>query len=85
MAEPSRVLVGQPMFGMSPTGDANAFVADSSIPAADLAQTTTTIVDPTDGGLDIHAFSYRNAMPMINQRVINETAANLAYLHSLTQ
>jgi hypothetical protein len=85
MAEPERVLVAQPMFGMSSTGDANAFVADSSIPAADLVQTTTTFVDPSDGGLDIHAFSYRTTLPVINQRVINETAANLAYLNSLVQ
>ena len=83
MAEPVRVLDGQQMFGMTTTGDANAFVADPSIPAADLAATTTMIVSPPDGGLNIHAFSYRNTTPMINQRVINETAAILAYLQPL--
>ncbi len=85
MAEPARMLVGQPMFDMSATGDANAFVASSSIPAADLASTATMFVDPTDQALNIHAFSYRNTDPIINQRVINETAANLAYLNSLMQ
>jgi hypothetical protein len=85
MAEPARMLVGQPMFDMSATGDTNAFVADPSIPSADLASTATTFVDPLDQGLNIHAFSYRNTDPIINQRVINETAANLAYLNSLMQ
>ena len=85
MAEPARLLVGEPMFDMTPTGDANAFVAASSIPAADLASTATMFVDPVDQGLNIHAFSYRDSDPIINQRVINETAANLAYLNSLMQ
>jgi hypothetical protein len=81
MAEPARVLVGEPMFGMTPLGDANAFAADPSIPSADLA-TTPTLID-TDGGLNIHAFSYRGASAMINQRVVNETAANVFYLATL--
>jgi hypothetical protein len=80
MAEPARVLVGEQMFGLTTTNDANAFAADASIPEADLAATTTTIVNPTNGVLDVHAFSYLFTTPMINQRVINETAANLAYL-----
>jgi hypothetical protein len=82
MAEPARVLVGQQMLGMSPASDANAFVADPSIPAADLAVTAPMLVG-SDGGLNIHAFSYRETTPIINQRVINETAANVAYLNSL--
>jgi hypothetical protein len=85
MAEPARMLVGTPMFNMSASGDTNAFVAASSIPSADLASTATVFVDPVDQGLNIHAFSYRNTDPIINQRVINETAANLAYLMSLMQ
>jgi hypothetical protein len=83
MAEPTRVLVGQQMFGLSSTGDANGFIADASIPAADLAPTTTTFTEPGTGALNIHAFSYDGSLPMINQRVINETAANVAYLNSL--
>jgi len=83
MAEPARALVGEQMFGMTTVGDPNAFVADASIPVADLAATTTTIVDPTNGALNIHAFSYLASTPMINQRVINETAAILAYLQPL--
>ncbi len=82
MAEPARTLVGQQMLGMSPAGDSNAFSPASTIPTADLAVTTPMLVG-SDGGLNIHAFSYRGSDPMINQRVINETAANLAYLSSL--
>jgi hypothetical protein len=81
MAEPARVLVGQPMFGLTPLGDANAFVADPSIPSADLT-TTPSLID-ADGGLNLHAFSYRGSSAMINQRVVNETAANVFYLATL--
>ena len=80
MAQPSRELVGEAL-GMSEAGNANAFVADASIPAADLKHTTTLLAQ--DGQLNIHAFSYRNDAPMINQRVINETAGNVAYLAPL--
>jgi hypothetical protein len=82
MAEPARLLVGQQMLGMSAAGDGNSFAPASTIPTADLAVTTPMLVG-SDGGLNIHAFSYRGSDPMINQRVINETAANLAYLLSL--
>ena len=68
---------------MTTVGDANAFVPDASIPVADLAQTTQLV--GTDGVLNIHAFSYRTSAAMINQRVINETAANLAYIATLLQ
>lgn len=80
LAQPALQLVGAPL-GMSATGDANAFVPDSRIPVADLAQTTSL---DSDGILNIHAFSYRDVQPMINQRVINETAANWAYIEKLT-
>lgn len=59
-------------------GRDSAFVASSGIPSADLAS-TTHLINP-DRGLNIHAFSYRLTEPMINQRTINETAANVAYL-----
>jgi len=78
MAEPARVLVGQMTLGLTAAGDPNAFAADPSVPSADLG-TTTQLVD-ADGGLDIHAFSYRAASPMINQRVVDESAVNVGYL-----
>jgi hypothetical protein len=82
MAEPVRTLVGEQVLGMSETGDPNRFAADPSIPSGDLTA-TTAVVDPGEPGLlNIHAFSYRASSPMINLRVINETAQNLAYLQS---
>ena len=80
MAEPARQLVGEPL-GLTATGNANAFVPDAAIPVADLAA-TTHVVD-ANGNLNIHAFSYSGTEPMINQRVIDETAANLAYVAML--
>jgi hypothetical protein len=79
MAPNAIQLVGTQL-GMSATGNVDAFVPDASIPTADLAQTTQFI--GSDGILNIHAFSYRSTSPMINQRVINETAANVAYVAS---
>jgi hypothetical protein len=79
MSPPAIQLVGNAL-GMTASGNANAFVPDASIPTADLAQTTQFV--GSDGIMNIHAFSYRETSPMINQRVINETAANLAYVAS---
>ena len=82
MAQPARELVAAQL-GLHADGNVNAFVAAAFIPAADLATTTQLI--GRDGGLNMHAFSYRADEPMINQRVINETAANLALLRELRE
>lgn len=71
MAEPARVLVGEQL-GLSAAGNPNAFVTDRS----------STQLIGADGGMNIHAFSYRGSEPMINQRVMNETAANLSVVES---
>jgi hypothetical protein len=78
-AQPVRQLVAEQVLGLSEAGNANVFVAASSIPAADVV-TTTTVNNPL---LNLHAFSYRNGVAMINQRVVNETAATLAYVATL--
>jgi hypothetical protein len=77
IADPAITLVGEQL-GMSPVGNPDAFVPDAAIAPADLAHTTSPL--GADNVLNVHAFSYRSGSPMINQRVINETAANLAYL-----
>ncbi len=82
LAHPAVELVGEQL-GMTPTASAGAFVPSAAIPAIDLSETTSLV--GSDGVLNIHAFSYRNQDPMINQRVINETAANLVYVGSLLQ
>jgi hypothetical protein len=81
LAQPAIQVVGEQL-GMSVAGNPNAFAPSALIPSADLAQTTQP-VNTGDQSLNIHAFSYRSASPMINQRVIDETAANLEYLSSL--
>jgi hypothetical protein len=81
MAQPARDIVGKPL-GSSADGNPNAFVAAGMIPASDLLS-TTHIVSTIDAGLNMHAFSYRSTEPMINRRVINETAANLALVTQL--
>ena len=77
MAEPARQLVGEAL-GLHEAGNANAFVPSPALPVADVV--TTTHVVGSDGEINIHAFSYRGAEPMINQRVVNETAANIALI-----
>jgi hypothetical protein len=77
LAQPSRELVGA-KFGFSTKGNPDAFTPDPKfVSPADFAETTS--VDPTK--LNFHAFSYLGTEPAINQRVINETAAIVAYLH----
>lgn len=81
MTTPARQLVVDQL-GLAVAGNPNAFVPDPSIPAANLAQTTQA-AESTGGTVNIHAFSYVGTQPMINQRAINETAANLAYMRTL--
>ncbi len=79
VSQPARQLIGEMVFGFSSTGNANTFTADPSIPPSNVESTTSVL---SGDELNLHAFSYRDAAPMINQRVINETAAILAYVNS---
>lgn len=81
LAQPARQLVGEMLYGLEEAGDENAFAADPSIPSTDLQLTTSQSL--ADTILHIHAFSYRGTVPMINARVVHETAANLTYFASL--
>ncbi|HEY4240307.1 MAG TPA: hypothetical protein VGM88_10840 [Kofleriaceae bacterium] len=80
LAPPARQLNASELTGSPGT----EFQPAAQIPADDLVQTTDFFTDE-DEVLNIHAFSYRNGTPMINQRVINETAANLAYLSAFVE
>jgi hypothetical protein len=76
LAQPSRDLVAAKL-GYSAKDNPSAFAANPQfVPAADMALTTS------QGGaeLNVHAFSYRDDKPMINARVVNESAAIVAYL-----
>jgi hypothetical protein len=81
MAQPARQLVGEKVLGLTEPGNANLFIPDPAIPISDLHSMTAVV--GSDGGLNLHAFSYRSGEPMINARVVHETAANLAYFASL--
>jgi hypothetical protein len=81
-AQPARQLVGEMIYGLRTAGNANAFAADPSIPSADLQLTTSDSL-VTSAILHVHAFSYLATVPMINARVVNETAANLIYFESV--
>jgi hypothetical protein len=79
VAGPGRVITGAAL-GLSATGNDNAFEPDGKfVKTKDLAQKTK--VDMSNG-LNVHAFSYKNAQPMIAMRTINETAGVVAYLNT---
>ena len=81
-AQISRQLIGETHFKIASAGNANLFVADPSIPAADLAL-TVPVKMPDGLSLNLHAFSYDGTEPTIITRVVNETASNIAYLNGL--
>nr|HEX4316708.1 hypothetical protein [Kofleriaceae bacterium] len=70
--------IAKPMFGLDEATDADAYQADGTYV---LASELTEMV-PTDRELsDFHAFSYNEDRAEINQRTVNETAANVVYLN----
>jgi hypothetical protein len=78
-AQAAQVVVGENLLGFSSAGNANAFVPDPTfVSAADDGQTTPIT---TSSPFNLHAFSYSGSNAMINQRVINETAALVAYVN----
>lgn len=78
LARPSRDLVAAKR-GFSAANNPNAFSADPRyVPCRDMALTTSN-----DGtALNVHAFSYLGGQPMINARVINESASIMTYLNT---
>jgi hypothetical protein len=74
VAIPARKLVAEGIYGLSATGDANAFDDPSSVASADMAAT----VDDTQ--VSLHAFSYAGTHAAISQRTVNEAAAVVEYL-----
>ena len=64
-------------YPLSPMGNVNAFQPDPAITAAEMRQTTSFDA----GFVNLHAFSYFDFTPGINFRVINETAAVVAFVN----
>jgi hypothetical protein len=80
LSEYAQVVMGQGKFNLSASGDSNAFAPDPSfVSSADFAATTSSVNQPS--GLNVHMISYRDTSLLIGQRVINETAAILAYVN----
>jgi hypothetical protein len=85
MATPTERLVAMPLFSLDDTTSPLAFQPDGTyVTKADLAPTFQN--QPNNRGpISIHAFSYFGALPSINQRTANETAAIVEYLNRLQQ
>jgi len=78
-AQFAQVFVGEGMLGMSASGIASAFQFNPTfVTAADAVQTTPVT---SSTSFNVHSFSYSGTNAMINQRVINETEALLAYVN----
>ncbi|HEY4183369.1 MAG TPA: hypothetical protein VGM90_41380 [Kofleriaceae bacterium] len=79
LAQPARLLVGDDVLGLSATDNPNLFARDAKYVSARSMKQTTSLRDQP---LNVHMLSYRGDQLMIGQRVINETAALVAYLNS---
>jgi hypothetical protein len=78
VGQAARLLIGDDVLGLSATGNPNLFVRDPKfVSARSMKQTTNVRTQP----LNVHMLSYRNDQLMIGQRVINETAATVAYVN----
>jgi Pyruvate/2-oxoacid:ferredoxin oxidoreductase delta subunit len=81
LAGPARQITAEQGLKLSTTNNANAFAMSSKfVTTADLARTTPSYV-PTFA-LNLHAFSYNGTDAMINQRVVNESAAIIDYVNT---
>jgi len=69
----------------SETADADAFKPDGRWVTADEMKTTDftfgSSTNPDVPSVNVHAFSYANRLPSINQRTVNETAAVVEFLN----
>ena len=78
VGQAARLLIGDDVLGLSATGNPNLFARDPKyVSARSMKQTTNVRTQP----LNVHMLSYRNDQLMIGQRVINETAATVAYVN----
>ena len=78
VGEDARLLIGDDVLGLSAVDNPNLFKRDSKyVSLRSMKQTTNPRTQP----LNVHMLSYRNDKLMIGQRVINETAATVAYVN----
>ena len=85
MAAPLGQNVGRDQLHLSETGDPDAFSPDGhwvtaqEMKATDFSFRSSTNLDVPI--VNVHAFSYANSLPAINQRTVNETAAAVQFLN----
>jgi len=80
VGQAARLLIGDDVLGLSAVGNANLFKRDTKyVSLRSMKQTTNVRTQP----LNVHMLSYRNDKLMIGQRVINETAATVAYVNGV--
>jgi hypothetical protein len=79
LATPTELLVAAPQYGFHESGNDGAFAPDLRFVAASALLPTFN----PGAQFNLHAFSYVAGTPAINQRVVNESAAIVAYLATL--
>jgi len=79
LATPVAQLIAAPQFSLIEASDPDAFTPDGTY----VLPSETSPTFDTTGAFNVHAFSYVDASPAINQRVVNETAAIVAYMNRL--
>ena len=77
LATPAELGIAKPVYSLDEATAPDAFTADGVYVLASELQPTMAL----DGSLNIHSLSYVGQSPGINQRVVNETAAIVAYLN----
>lgn len=84
LADPALVTLGERQFGLSRTGNANAFAPDARFVSADDMRRTAIPPELAFGQTpNLHMFSYLGVSAGIGQRVINETADVMSYMNGV--
>jgi len=78
LGQAARLLIGDDVLGLTAVGNPNLFQRDPKYVSLRSMKQTTSVRDQP---LNVHMLSYRNDELMIGQRVINETAATVAYVN----
>src|SRR5262249_40908566 len=77
----ARILNGEQNYHLTPSAQVPLFQPGPSVAAAEMAAVTNQYLNP-DGQLNMHVFSYTKDRAHIGPRVINETAAILAWVRA---
>jgi len=82
-ADPLEINIGAKKAGISIANHPDAFKRDDRwVLETEMAITDVTFMRPNEPAVIVHAFSYARALPTVNQRTVNETAAVVAFLNN---